>query len=115
MRRSPRSVIPGSKSPGTGFRIAGQTQRLHTVSTEALTSYRMSEKRGAVPADLEGGVVAHDHFKPYCGLTGVAHAACNAHHPRELKALIEFDAEPWAKDMRDLLVEADDAARNARQ
>jgi hypothetical protein len=26
----------------TGFRIAGQTQWLHTVSTEALTLYRVS-------------------------------------------------------------------------
>jgi len=99
----------------TGFRIAGQTQWLHTVSTEALTFYRVSEKRGAVPTDLEGGVVVHDHFKPYYGLTGVAHAYCNAHHLRELKALIEFDAEPWAKDMRDLLVEANDAVRKARE
>jgi hypothetical protein len=75
----------------------------------------VSEKRGAVPAGLEGGVVVHDHFKPDYGLTGLAHAYCNAHHLRELKALIEFDAEPWAKDMRDLLVEANDAVRKARQ
>ena len=115
MPRSPRSVIPGSKSPGTGFRIAGQTQWLHTVSTEAPTFYRVSEKRGAVPANLEGGVVVHDHFKPYYGLAGVAHAYCNAHHLRELKALIAFDAEPWARDMGDLLVEANDAVRKARQ
>lgn len=80
-----------------------------------MTFYRVSEKRGAVPAGLEGGSVVHDHFKPDYGLTGVAHADCNAHHLRELKALIEFDAEPWAKDMRDLLVEANDAVRKARQ
>jgi transposase len=109
------AVAPVRHLDETGFRIAGKTQWLHTVSTEALTFYRVSEKRGAVPADLEGGVVVHDHFKPYYGLTGVAHAYCNAHHLRELKALIEFDAEPWAKDMRDLLVEANDAVRKARQ
>jgi len=109
------AVAPVRHLDETGFRIAGQTQWLHTVSTEALTFYRVSEKRGAVPADLEGGVVVHDHFKPYYGLIGVAHAYCNAHHLRELKALIEFDAEPWAKDMRDLLVEANDAVRKARQ
>ena len=109
------SVAPVRHLDETGFRIAGQTQWLHTVSTETLTFYRVSEKRGAVPADLEGGVVVHDHFKPYYGLTGVAHAYCNAHHLRELKALIELDAEPWAKHMRDLLVEANEAVRNARQ
>jgi transposase len=99
----------------TGFRVAGKGQWLHTVSTETLTFYRVSEKRGAVPKNLEGGVVVHDHFKPYYGLTGVAHAFCNAHHLRELKALIELDNEPWAKDMRDLLVEANDAVCKARE
>ena len=62
----------------TGFRVAGKGQWLHTVSTEALTFYRVTEQRGAVPKDLTGGVVVHDHFKPYYGLTGVAHAFCNA-------------------------------------
>jgi len=99
----------------TGFRIGGKTQWLHTVSSETLTFYRVSETRGAVPEDLQGGIVVHDHFKPYYGLTGVLHAYCNAHHLRELKALIEFDAEPWAKDMSELLVEANEAVRKARQ
>jgi transposase len=99
----------------TGFRIAGKGQWLHTVSTETLTFYRVSAKRGAIPEDLTGGVVVHDHFKPYYRLSGVAHAYCNAHHLRELKALIEFDKEPWAEQMRDLLLEANDAVRKARE
>ena len=99
----------------TGFRVDGQTRWLHTLSTEALTFYRVSEKRGAVPKDLQGGVVVHDHFQPYYGLTGVAHAYCNAHHLRELKALIEIDGEPWARDMSELLVEASEAVRMARE
>ena len=99
----------------TGFRVAGKGQWLHTVSTETLTFYRVSEKRGAIAQGLEGGVVVHDHFKPYYGLTGVAHAFCNAHHLRELKALIELDEEPWAKDVSDLLVEANEAVRTARE
>ncbi len=70
---------------------------------------------GAIAQGLEGSVVVHDHFKPYYGLTGVAHAFCNAHHLRELKALIELDEEPWAKDMSDLLVEANEAVRTARE
>ena len=109
------AVAPVRHLDETGLRIAGKTQWLHTVSSQSLTFYRVSEKRGAVPEDLQGGVVVHDHFKPHYGLTGVAHAYCNAHHLRELKALIEFDAELWAKDMRDLLVEANEAARTARQ
>src|SRR5271169_346966 len=31
---------------------------------------------------------------------------CNAHHLRELKALIDIDKEQWAGQMRDLLVDA---------
>ena len=98
----------------TGFRVAGKGQWLHTVSTESLTNYRVTEQRGAVPEGLTGGVVVHDHFKPYSRLTDVAHAFCNAHHLRELKALVELDKEPWAKDMSDLLVEANEAVNKAR-
>ncbi len=54
-------------------------------------------------------------FKPYYRLSDVAHAYCNAHHLRELKALIELDEEPWAEKMRDLLVEANDAVGQARE
>jgi transposase len=97
----------------TGFRIGGKTQWLHTASTDALTSYRMSDKRGALPKGLKGGVIVHDHFKPYYTMPHVAHALCNAHHLRELKALIEFEKEQWAGQMRDLLLEANKAVRGA--
>jgi transposase len=97
----------------TGFRIAGKGQWLHTASTEALTSYRMSAKRGALPKGFKGGVIVHDHFKPYYALPRVRHALCNAHHLRELKALIEFEKEQWAGQMRDFLLDANKAVRNA--
>ena len=61
----------------TGFRIGGKTQWLHCASTALLTHYRVSEKRGAIPA-FEGGVIVHDHFKPYYTLPGVEHALCRA-------------------------------------
>ncbi|MBV9290771.1 MAG: transposase [Hyphomicrobiales bacterium] len=48
----------------TGFRVAGKGQWLHTVSTESLTYYRVTEQRGDVPQTLSGGVVVHDHFRP---------------------------------------------------
>jgi transposase len=97
----------------TGFRVGGKTQWLHTASTSALTSYRVSSKRGALPKGFKGGVIVHDHFKPYYTLPGVRHALCNAHHLRELKALIDIDNEQWAKQMSDLLLEANEAVRNA--
>ena len=90
----------------TGLRIGGRTRWLHTISTAALTQYRVSEKRGAMPATLRGGVIVHDHFKPYFTLPGVEHALCNAHHLRELKALIDIEKEPWVLRMSRLLVRA---------
>ena len=95
----------------TGFRISGKTQWLHSASTAALTHYRVSEKRGALWTTLQGGVIVHDHFKPYFTLKGVGHALCNAHHLRELKALMDIEKEPWATKMSRLLVTAARAVR----
>jgi transposase len=98
----------------TGFRVAGKTQWLHTIATESLTLYRVSDRRGDVPNTLAGGVVVHDGFKSYGVLERASHALCNAHHLRELKALIEFDQEPWAAPMRDLLLDANRAVGEAK-
>jgi len=89
----------------TGFRIGGRTQWLHVASTMGLTSYRVSPRRGSLPS-LMTGVVLHDHWKPYYTMTGVDHALCNAHHLRELKALIKIEKEPWARRMYKLLIKA---------
>ena len=99
----------------TGLRIDGKGSWLHTTSSLAFTFYRAGLKRGAVPRDLQGGVVVHDHFLPYRGLEGVDHAFCNAHILRELQSLIEFDNEPWAELMRDTLLDANAAVHKARQ
>ena len=99
----------------TGFRIAGSLQWLHTTPSLAFTFYRAGEKRGAIPQGLQGGVVVHDHFLPYRRLEAVDHAFCNAHVLRELQSLIEFDHEPWAELMRDMLLSANLAVNKARQ
>ena len=99
----------------TGFRIAGSLQWLHTTSSLTFTFYRADEKRGAIPEDLQGGVVVHDHFLPYRRLDAVDHAFCNAHILRELKSLIEFDHEPWAELMRAMLLAANLAVNKARE
>ena len=100
----------------TGYRVAGKLQWLHTTPSLAYTFYRAGEKRGAIPEALQGGVVVHDHFRPYCGrMDKVAHAFCNAHILRELEALILLDEEPWAQPMRDLLIEANVAVILARE
>jgi transposase len=97
----------------TGFRIGGKTRWLHTASTATLTYYRVSEQRGEMFGDLRGGVIVHDHFKPYFTLAEVEHALCNAHHLRELKALIDIEKEPWARKMSRLLVRAAKRAERA--
>ena len=98
----------------TGYRVAGKLQWLHTTSSLSYTFYRAGEKRGAVPEGLQGGVAVHDHFPAYNRLFAVLHAFCNGHILRELEALIEFDGEAWATLMRDLLLEANVAVREAR-
>ena len=100
----------------TGYRIAGKLQWLHTTSSLSFTFYRAGEKRGAVPEDLKGGVVAHDHFLPYRRMDAVEHAFCNAHILRELEGVIELDAEKaWAEPMREVLLEANFAVLAARE
>ena len=86
----------------TGCRVSGKTHWLHVASTDSLTYYHVSIKRKSLLDDLLG-IVIHDHFKPYYTLPHVAHGLCNQHHLRELKALIEFDKEAWARNMQRFL------------
>ena len=98
----------------TGLRIAGRTQWLHVASTARLTFYRVSERRGSLLGGV-GGIVVHDHWKPYFTMEGVPHALCNAHHLRELQALIEIEKEGWARKMQRLLRRACHAVNLARE
>ncbi len=98
----------------TGFRIGGKTQWLHIACTLLLTFYRVSAKRGSLLANVTG-IAVHDHWKPYYTLTGVVHALCNAHHLRELQALIEIEKEDWARKMWRLLRRACHATNLARE
>jgi transposase len=98
----------------TGFRIGGKTQWLHVASTALLTFYRVCTRRGSLLANV-AGIVVHDHWKPYYTMQGVLHALCNAHHLRELKALVEIEKEEWARKMQRLLRRACHAANSARE
>ena len=89
----------------TGYRIAGVLQWLHVASTWLLTCYRTSGKRGAMLAGGRG-IIVHDFWRPYLTLDGVTHALCNAHHLRELKALIDIEHEPWTRAMHRFLRQA---------
>ncbi len=98
----------------TGFRVGGKTQWLHIASTFLLTFYRVSAKRGSLMENVSG-IVVHDHWQPYYTMSGVLHALCNAHHLRELKALVEIEKEEWARQMQRLLRLACHAANPARE
>jgi transposase len=108
------AAAPVKHMDETGFRIGGKTQWLHIASTVWLTFYRTAAKRGSLLANVTG-VVVHDHWKPYYTMTGVLHALCNAHHLRELKALVEIEKEDWARTMQRLLRRACHAANLARE
>jgi len=94
--------MPRKHLDETGFRIGGKTQWLHVASNEALTYYHISPRRKSLLHGLKG-IVCHDHWKAYYQLKGVKHALCNAHHLRELNALIEYDGEAWARKMKRFL------------
>ena len=98
----------------TGFRIGAKTQWLHVACTSLLTFYRVCAKRGSLLANVVG-IVVHDHWKPYYTMEGVQHALCNAHHLRELKALVEIEKEDWARKMQSLLRRSCHAANLARE
>lgn len=98
----------------TGFRLGSRMQWLHIASTALLTFYRICADRGSVLAGVVG-IVVHDHWKPYYTMKDVLHALCNAHHLRELKALIELDHEDWARKMQILLRRACHAINLARE
>jgi transposase len=108
------AAAPVKHMDETGFRIGGKTQWLHIASTVWLTFYRVSSKRGSLLPKVTG-IVVHDHWKPYYTMTGVQHALCNAHHLRELKALVEIEKEDWARKMQRLLSRACHATNLARE
>lgn len=96
----------------TGARVDGRLRWLFAASTEQLTLYALHDKRGHDGLDYAGvlpdfaGVAVHDGFKPYRRYSSARHALCNAHHLRELQAVIESDPEgkqSWARAIDRLL------------
>jgi transposase len=76
----------------TGFRIVKRLRWLHIAATAALTFYRIGSSRGDMLSGMSG-IVVHDHWKSYNTIPDVEHASCNAHHLRELQALVEIEHE----------------------
>jgi transposase len=98
----------------TGIRVGAALHWLQALATTLLTFYIATLTRGEIIVCTTGTVV-HDHFKSYFRLEGIRHALCGQHHLRELKALVEIEKEPWAKDMARILRMACHAANLARR
>lgn len=95
----------------TSMYINGKTQWLHVVSNDTNTSYFIHKKRGSEAMDAMNilpqynGVIVHDHWKPYFIYNNMKHSLCNAHHIRELRGIHEIYDQPWAQEMRQLLLD----------
>ena len=109
-----RTAAPVKHLDETGIRIAARTHWLHVLCTPLLTILRVATGRGHIDEKLNG-IVIHDDYATYFALEGVRHGACNAHHLRELQALIEIEKEDWATSTHRLLTRANRAARFARK
>ena len=109
-----RTAAPVKHLDETGIRIAARTRWLHVLCTPLLTILRVATGRGHIDEKLNG-IVIHDDYASYFALEGVRHGACNAHHLRELQALIEIEKEDWAASTHRLLTRANRAARFARK
>lgn len=109
-----RTAAPVKHLDETGIRIAARTHWLHVLCTPLLTVLRIATGRSHFDEELTG-IVIHDDYASYFALEGVRHGACNAHHLRELQALIEIEKEDWATSTHRLLTRAHRAARFARE
>jgi len=52
------------------------------------------------------GKLVHDHWKPYFSFEDCIHILCNAHHLRELVAVIQDEKVLWAELMKTFLLKA---------
>lgn len=107
-------------SDETGVRRSGRLAWAHVASTPRLTHYAIHAKRGRAATEEIGilpgyrGVSVHDGWKPYQAQTSCRHALCNVHHLRELTFVEEQYQQPWAKDLKALLLEMRTATEQAR-
>lgn len=105
----------------TGFYINGQRHWLHTVSTKELTYYEPHAKRGKKATDEIGilpqfrGTLVHDAWATYFKYQLLLHALCNAHHLRDLTAIVENDQQQWAVLMIVCLLAAKQLVAEAKQ
>jgi transposase len=105
----------------TGSRVAQQLQWVHVASTAGLTHLEVQPYRGTkAHAEIDilpqrTGPVVHDDYASYYRYEDAQHIACNAHHLRELEFIQERYAQPWAKELADLLRAIKQTVETAQQ
>jgi transposase len=104
----------------TPVRVNGQWQYVHVCCTAHLTHYGVHPQRGATATEAIGilphfhGTGIHDGWMPYWHYRAWRHARCNVHHLRELTWVTEHLKQPWAQQLKDLLLEMRAAVAAAR-
>ena len=115
-------TAPAVHADETPARAAAGTRYVHLACTAYLTHMHTGD-RSAQAIDAGGvlpgyaGVIVRDGYYGYGHLTDAVHAWCGAHLLRDLKDLYDFEPgkQEWAARMACLLLEARDAAADARR
>jgi transposase len=103
----------------TPMRVGTDHLWVHVSATERLTHYAAHPKRGQKVLNAIGilpgfqGTSLHDGWMPYQQYP-CQHALCNVHHLRELTFLEEELKQPWAAEMKALLLEMKAAVEQAK-
>ncbi len=104
----------------TGVYQQGQRRWLHNASTTQGTYYFAHDQRGEAAMTAAGvlphftGIAVHDHLESYQHDTQCHHSFCNAHHLRELTRAEEVEQQPWALEMKALLLECKQQVDSAK-
>jgi len=104
----------------TGMFCQNKLHWVHVTGTPRLTLMQIHHKRGSEAIDDIGilsnfnGRAIHDFWSPYFNYT-IEHGICNAHVLRELTAAYENDKQPWAQQMKNLLLRIYGAVEKAKQ
>jgi len=115
-------AAPAVHADETPARAGGGPRYVHLACTAYLTLMHTGD-RSAEAIDAGGvlpgyaGIIVRDGYAGYSHLTDALHAWCGAHLLRDLRDLYDFEAgrQDWAREMAALLIEARDAARDARR
>jgi transposase len=114
---------PAVHADETPARAAGGMRYVHLACTAYLTHLHTGDRSapaidaGGVLPGYTGIIVRDGYHAGYGHLTEAMHAWCGAHLLRDLKDLYEFEPrqQDWARHLAALLIEARDAARDARR